>query len=370
MEHYKVSDYSQAKTLFEQAASEGSREAKYRLGEFYEKGLGVDQNLTAAMRFYKEASEFYHDESNASSAEDQLLVQQKVSDEERRMHRFIMGKIDKTDTHAKSFIERYLSSDFGLYAYKPNYFLPYAYASSKYHRWRSTGLLAGDETYEQNYEAEFQISVKKPLSFDLLGLNEAIVFAYTQKVWWQIYSASAPFRETNYQPEVFITFPSADEFDRISGLKGLRLGLVHESNGRAGLQSRSWNRIYLGSLWQHGNLFSYLRIWYRIPEDAKRFPNDTEGDDNPDIEKYLGYGDLTLSYLYNQHHFGLMLRNNFHINGENRGAIALDWSHPMPYTEDTFWYIKLFSGYGESLIDYNRHVNKLSIGLSFSRGLF
>jgi phospholipase A1 len=55
---------------------------------------------------------------------------------------------------------------------------------------------------------------------------------------------------------------------------------------------------------------------------------------------------------------------------DNKGAIAIDWSRPMPYAKDSFWYVKVFSGYGESLIDYNRHINKLSLGFSFSRGLF
>lgn len=285
------------------------------------------------------------------------------------MRRFVLNKIDKTDSHAHTFIERYLSSDFGLYAYKTNYFLPLAYSDANYPRWTEAGVI-GNSTYDHSYETEFQISVKKPLSFDLMGLNEAIIFAYTQKVWWQLYSPSAPFRETNYEPEVFITFPSPDKLDRPSGLKGIRLGFVHESNGRGGLQSRSWNRLYLGTIWQHGNLFTNLRFWYRISEDEKLSITDTDGDDNPDITDYLGYGDLNFSYLYGDHQFGLMLRNNFHFDGDNRGALSLEWSYPLPNAEYSFWYLKLFSGYGESLIDYDRHVNKLSIGLSFSRGLF
>jgi TPR repeat protein len=56
IEHYEAGEYPKAKTLFEQAAAEGNREAKYRLGQLYESGLGVEQNLTAAMQLYKEAS--------------------------------------------------------------------------------------------------------------------------------------------------------------------------------------------------------------------------------------------------------------------------------------------------------------------------
>jgi len=292
------------------------------------------------------------------------------SREDREMYRFILGKIDKTDTDARGFIERYLSSDFGLYAYKTNFFLPYALADSAYPRWSESGIVATDPVHDKRYETEFQISFKKPLSFDLMGLNEAIVFAYTQKVWWQLYSSSAPFRETNYEPEIFISFPTPGSLDESTGLKGVTLGYVHESNGRGGLQSRSWNRIYLGGVWQHGNLFTSARVWYRLPEEAKTSQYDSNGDDNPDISAYLGYGDLNFSYLYGRHQLNLMLRNNLRFHSDNRGAAMCTWSYPMAYTEYSFWYLKLFSGYGESLIDYNRYVNKIAFGLSFSRGLF
>ena len=333
----------------------------------YEKGLGVTADSVAAMQYYKKATAFYTDEEPSDT--DTPTIIPIGSDEDWAMRRFALNKIDETDSHARTFIERYLSSDFGLYAYKTNYFIPVAYSDANYPRWSEAGVL-GNDTYEHSYETEFQISVKKPLAFDLMGLNEAIIFAYTQKVWWQLYANSAPFRETNYEPEIFITFPSPDAVDAQIGLKGVRFGYVHESNGRGGLQSRSWNRLYLSTLWQHGNLFTALRAWYRLPEDRKTYPLDPDGDDNPDITDYLGYGDLSFSYIYGKHQVDLMLRNNLHLNGENRGAAALDWSYPLPYTEHSFWYVKLFSGYGESLIDYNRYVNKFAIGLSFSRGLF
>lgn len=290
-------------------------------------------------------------------------------DDDSKMHRFLLQKIDKIDADAKSLIERYLSSDFGLYAYKTNYILPFSSSLTKYPYWSENGIVSDSQTYNKKYEAEFQISLRKPLSFNLLGLNEAVIFAYTQKVWWQIYSPSSPFRETNYEPEIFITFPTPENIDKISGLKGVRLGFVHESNGRSKLQSRSWNRIYLGSMWQSGNLFTYFRMWHRIQEDDKVSPTDLNGDDNPDITDYMGYGDISISYLYKKQQFSLLLRNNLHFN-DNKGALIVDWSLPLPYAKDSFWYVKFFSGYGESLIDYNRHVDKVALGFSFSRGLF
>ncbi len=294
----------------------------------------------------------------------------KEIDDDLKMRDFILQKVDKVDPNLKSFITRYVDSDFGLYAYKTNYLLPLSFSSTKYHYWSENGIVSEPNSYYKQYEAEFQISLKKPLSFNMLGLNEIIAFAYTQKVWWQIYAPSSPFRETNYEPEIFITIPTSKDIDKKSNLKGVRLGFVHESNGRAGLQSRSWNRLYLSSVWQYKTFFANFRIWHRISEDAKSSPTDLYGDDNPNIIDYMGYGDISLSYLLGKNQIGLMLRNNLNFNGKNRGALMIDWSLPLLYAKDSFWYIKIFSGYGESLIDYNRHVDKLSLGFSFSRGLF
>jgi len=58
------------------------------------------------------------------------------------------------------------------------------------------------------------------------------------------------------------------------------------------------------------------------------------------------------------------------IGRKNRGAIDVHWSYPLLDSPYTFFYFKFFNGYGESLIDYNNCVTKLSFGLSFSREVF
>ena len=292
-------------------------------------------------------------------------VQQALNADQKREN-FLLNKVDKLDEDSMLFVKQYFSSNFGLYAYKANYLLPFSYSSRKYLYWDKDGI---NGYHQKQYETEFQISVKKPVLFNLLGLNETLTFAYTQTVWWQVYSSSAPFRETNYEPEAFVTFPTSKNVDKEYGLKGLRVGFLHQSNGQDGLQSRSWNRLYLSSIWQHKNLFTKFRVWYRIPEDKKSSPTDASGDDNPDIEDYLGYGDLSFSYIYKKNHFTLLLRNNLKTS-KNKGAVSFTYSTPLGLAKDTFLYMKLFSGYGESLIDYNRNINKISLGFSFSRGIF
>ena len=142
-------------------------------------------------------------------------------------------------------------------------------------------------------------------------------------------------------------------------LRNIQLGFNHQSNGRSGDQSRSWNRIFASFLFEKGNFYTTLKPWWRIPEKDKDSPNDNSGDDNPDINKYLGYGEWSLFYRLGNHNLSMMLRNN--LRADNKGAVQLDWSFPM--TGRFRGYLQYFNGYGESLIDYNASVNRLSLGV-------
>jgi phospholipase A1 len=178
-------------------------------------------------------------------------------------------------------------------------------------------------------------------------------FGYTQRSFWQLYNSkdSAPFRETNYEPELLLNFRT--DF-RILGLTGrfINLGFNHQSNGQSEPLSRSWNRIVANFGFERGRFSLLLKTWYRIPESSK-------DDDNPNIEKFLGYGELWAYYFLKKHRFGLMLRNNFSFH-TNRGALQAEWSFPI--YEWMYGYIQYFVGYGESLIDYNHAVNRIGIG--------
>jgi phospholipase A1 len=251
---------------------------------------------------------------------------------------------------------------FGLIPYKENYILPLSYSTKKYK----------GKNYKKNIEIEFQISFLKDITHNLLGLNDTLYAAYTQHSFWQAYSPSAPFRETNYEPEIFISIPLKFNFENIN-IKEFQFGFNHQSNGQDEYKSRSWNRIILGTLLKKDNLSLRVRAWYRIKEHKKnkefyegKDPN-ASGDDNPDIEKYLGYGDLNFKYDYNNNKLRIMLRNNLRTN-ENKGAIKLSFSTPIK--NNTYIYFQYFNGYGESLIDYNRNISKIGIGISIYRGLF
>ena len=378
LEFYKTKQYKKAYPIILQEAQRGNKEAQYLLALFYENGLGVKKDLIQSISWYKQASSTYAyitqtQENNTT----QTITTDVVDDEnnqEQKGLQFIFSKMDLSSPNVKDEVGKIVNKNFGILPYHSNYILPISYNKNSYTKKYSTTQIS-DEKYDSNTEAEFQLSLQKNLSYNLFGFNEYISLGYTQHVWWQLYTDSAPFRETNYTPEFFVTVPTSYNIDKLNNLKAIRFGYRHQSNGQDGYKSRSWDRLFLATYWQWDNLFVKVEGWYRIPEDRKGqdFYNgidiNAKGDDNPDILDYYGYGDIDIKYLYGKHQFGLMLRNNLKSDN-NKGAVQLDWSVPVSDSKNTYWYVKVFNGYGESLIDYDKSNTKISFGFSFFRSLF
>ena len=385
-QYFNEQQFTKAFDLIQDEAKKGSKPSMYRLGYMYQNGLGVKQDdKKAAFWFQKSASRYEYTLTMESKAElNTKTFKERVADQvdpntNKEGAEYALLKMDTSTPETKNYMSSLVDGDFfGLKPYQENFILPISYASHKYPR-VSSALPLNNVTpeYQNNTEVEFQLSLKKPLTFNLFGWHEHITFAYTQKVWWHLYSDSAPFRETNYLPELYMTVPSSEKIDEELGLKSMKYGFLHESNGQEGYRSRSWNRLYATGRFQWDNLFIATRAWYRIPEDKKddtfyttlTNPN-ADGDDNPNIYEYLGYGDVKVNYLFGKNEIGSTFRYNFGAGGKNRGSIKAHWSYPFFDSENTFWYVKFFSGYGESLIDYDRSVTKTAFGFSFSRGLY
>lgn len=247
---------------------------------------------------------------------------------------------------------------FAILPHKPNYILPVTFNHSP----NEEGFdLAGDERDIDNVEIKFQVSFKTPFWEAPFGKNSSLFFAYTGQSYWQAYNSevSSPFRETNHQPEIFAAWSTDWKIGEWQ-IPAVSVGVEHQSNGRSGLSSRSWNRLYTEWAFEKDRWVLAFKPWWRIPEEQKQDPLDPEGDDNPDIDDYMGYFEFQTRYQWVDHNFGVMLRNN--LRSDNKGAMQFDWTFPLDEKGKLRGYIQYFNGYGESLIDYNRRTNRLGVG--------
>jgi phospholipase A1 len=252
-----------------------------------------------------------------------------------------------------------VSSPFRILAHKPNYFLFGAYNSNGWDPalYREA---SNDSEYEnKDVEAQFQISLKVPLALDLFGNRMDIYGAYTNRSFWQLYNKeySEPFRETNHEPEIWLQFANDWQPGGFTNVVNT-VGFVHQSNGKAGALSRSWNRLYAHFIFEKDDFVFSFKPWIWVTKDKST-------SDNPDITDYMGHGEFRTVWRRKGHVFSMMLRNQLE-SGFEKGAIELGWSIPMfnyPYLKG---YVQYFYGYGESLIDYNNKVNRIGVGISIT----
>ncbi|MBA2056623.1 phospholipase A [Psychrobacter cryohalolentis] len=207
----------------------------------------------------------------------------------------------------------------------------------------------------RNTDLKFQLSLKTKVAEDLFNTNADLWFGYTQESHWQVYNEdnSRPFRATDYQPEIFLTQPVTANLPFGGRLRMLGAGAIHHSNGQDDPLSRSWNRAYVMAGAEWGKLSVIPRFWLRVNNE-----NDSS-EDNPDIEDFMGYGDIKFLYdLPRQQSLSGTLRYN---PGTNKGAAQIDYIYPLSKNVNGF--VQVFQGYGESIVDYNYENTSIGFGI-------
>ncbi len=218
-------------------------------------------------------------------------------------------------------------------------------------------------------DLRFQISLKTemmnniPLVRELPFVTSSRIWAaYTQQSNWQVFDseASRPLRENVYEPELVLSLGIDNEVDGEKKRyipRMLNVGIVHQSNGRSVPTSRSWNRLYPESGWELSETLSLMvRPWWRIPE--------SQDDDNPDIEKFMGYGDMTVRWedRKRKNAATLLLRNN--LRSDNKGFAQLDLQRQVMNNPYLKLHLMASTGYGASLLDYNHSQTIFGMGIS------
>ncbi|WP_084153929.1 phospholipase A [Simplicispira psychrophila] len=218
-------------------------------------------------------------------------------------------------------------------------------------------------------ENRIQLSVRTKIAQGLLTQGsstrkDSLWFGYSQQSSWQLFSGgiSRPFRTTDHEPEVIYVYPTDAELPGGWRLRYSGVGLVHQSNGQSLPLSRSWNRVYLMAGMELDKRWRVqARVWQRITESSG-------SDDNPDIGSYIGRGELSAFWNADPDNtVGMTVRHTLKSGG--RGSAKLEWLQTLGKgfaggKSNLRLHTQLFSGYGDSLIDYNRQRTVLSVGLS------
>ena len=226
---------------------------------------------------------------------------------------------------------------------------------------------ATSQPYSRN-EMRIQLSARTKIAQGMLtgphsSGKDSLWVAYSQQSYWQIFNSdlSRPFRTTDHEPEIFYVYPTDAKLPfgwrwRYSGA-----GLVHHSNGQSEPLSRSWNRWYLFTGAELDNRWQiHAKVWKRISEASG-------DDDNPGMQNYWGRGEVRLGWHVNaSNYLGVTARGSI---GKGKGSGRIEWLHTLGEgfnggKSNLRLHVQLFSGYGDSLIDYNFKRTSLSVGLS------
>jgi len=235
---------------------------------------------------------------------------------------------------------------FGIALLRPTYILPFYYTGSPY---QISNAPDGQKVMSEEFKG--QLSFALPLA-EFWQNKVAINVAYTQLSYWQVYAKSQYFRETDYEPEIFFSYNFKPNWL-------IDAGLDHQSNGLGGTNERSWNRAYTNLSFSGKKWLVSIKPWILIFQDSSSAVH------NPDITHYLGYSQTTFSYkLFNNQVASVALRNVAE-SGFSRRAEEFTWSIPISKTRLRF-YADFFSGYGQSLIEYNHYTNSAGIGIALN----
>jgi phospholipase A1 len=186
--------------------------------------------------------------------------------------------------------------------------------------------------------------------------------AYTQTSLWDIdFSNSSPFFDSTYRPELMWQKKNVKlgpvNFDFVAGID-------HESNGKSGDDSRTANHLYVMPIFTFGDRNDLF-----LTVAPKVFTYLGDFDDTPDIETYRGYADLRIIIGRAD---ALQAAFIGRIGSDwDRGSVQMDVSYPLrkilKNNVDLYLHAQVFTGYGESLLEYDESDTTFRLGLSLVR---
>ncbi len=213
-----------------------------------------------------------------------------------------------------------------------------------------TGVPLNKKITSNTADASFQVSIRQRLTKSVLPFKTFAYLTYTQKSFWDVYAQSSPFRDTNYNPGLGL----GKYLFYDNKLVGAAFAQVkHESNGRDGEDSRSWNYISLSMKYLFNARFSLAGEFW-IPW--------VDGENNGDLLDYRGIGFVSLNYISNKHKWWVAAdinpRKGF-MNVNTNITVAYRLSEKF----NQYLFAKFYQGYGEGLLDYNKYTMNVRVGI-------
>lgn len=206
---------------------------------------------------------------------------------------------------------------------------------------------------------------KVQLSFKaLLYRPLPIYFGYTQLMFWELLQDSKPFRDLTYNPELFYRLDLGKELS----LRRIDFGAFnHTSNGKAGSDSRSFNRSYVRLQFEK----ELTRWLFRLTTEISYLYDFDET--NRDIRDFVSPFALEFSFIQlfegwiDKGELTLQLRPGGHFGERwDRGGYQLSYAFRLGGLQVVpAFYLQYYMGYAETLLNYNQNVHTVRAGLIF-----
>ena len=231
---------------------------------------------------------------------------------------------------------------FGLY--KDNYFI--------------FGCPVGQGIRRDNTNIKFQISIAKSLTRSTLPFGTYLFLFYSQKCFWNVLENSMPMTDLNFNPGIGLTKPL---FVKNRYVGKINLIVEHESNGRDGTASRSWNKISLGgSIMIDPQIVVHGKFWLPI----------VDGAENRDILDYSGIYQMGTSFMSQNGRWGcavtLVKRKGWKLNYNT----ILELNYRIFKRDNQYLFLQYYNGYGEGLLAYKEFHSMLRLGIVIKPKLF
>lgn len=230
---------------------------------------------------------------------------------------------------------------FGLY--KDNYFI--------------FGTAVGPRPTRQNTNIKFQISIAQRLTKTVMPWHSYLFLFYSQKCFWNVLEKSMPMTDLNFNPGIGLAKPLFVK-NRFIG-KALLL-LEHESNGRDGTASRSWNKISLAAnIMISPGFIVHGKVWIPIIDGG-----------NKDILDYSGIYEMGTSFSTANKCFGasvsLTKRRGWNLSYNT----VIELNYKIFPRDNQYLFMQYYNGYGEGLLEYKEFHSQLRVGIVIKPTLF